>query len=746
MRCLARSLVVVGYALLLARAAQAQQTLVPVTVVGAAADGIKLTRTAPDFSHRIQITSTAVTDLEVTISVPPFQGPETTTADIKATIAGTAAGQPLTLKKGATAILDLQATLPLVGTYVTSIAIAAPDRTPLVVALQVTRTRGATTVQVKDLDTVPVTAGHDAVARFTVYETSGQTITIYPPELSGLAKVVADKRLQAAFDGVPVVTAVGATPAPGSNTYALAGGGVQAFTVTVKGLDEPGQYTGNLHVASPNAAVVDQSVTFLVRGSARRAGGLILLGVIVSLLLHWYYRTRRPNLVRGQNALLVRSQIGRAEARADLTSDERAILAAFRGRIDAVLEAIRFGETAASDATIAEVRDKLALFTKWVDGRRRVDGISPARLAATFRAALDAAEAVLRRDGASSTDIANAMKPLDSLATDIANAVRQDLDQALKQFKEALQASLGKVHLPAVTAALEEARRRLAQAQTALEGNRLSDAAGALTEARGLYSRALLDDLRSALAAGQPRGFSADEWTTARAEVERLIATAASDPDPQSTLRQYEAARGTYLSRLLEGLVRAIDTEKKRAAKALELTQVKPDEYTGLAQRLTDATARAASAREHVAKQELDAATTDYVSAEALVADVAARVAAVGGERLGARAPEAAGPFAPASLPEVAGDARGAEAPWLLGNVDLTRAKRIHFLRLGWDTGVTAVIALLAVMIGLKMLWATDLTWGGIDDSLAAVLWGLGLHQVSFEGIDSLAQRLKGTT
>ena len=58
-----------------------------------------------------------------------------------------------------------------------------------------------------------------------------------------------------------------------------------------------------------------------------------------------------------------------------------------------------------------------------------------------------------------------------------------------------------------------------------------------------------------------------------------------------------------------------------------------------------------------------------------------------------------------------------------------------------WDFGVTVIIAVIAVLLGMKTLWFGSYTWGGPADMATAVLWGLGLHQVSFDGVNNLAQK-----
>ena len=63
------------------------------------------------------------------------------------------------------------------------------------------------------------------------------------------------------------------------------------------------------------------------------------------------------------------------------------------------------------------------------------------------------------------------------------------------------------------------------------------------------------------------------------------------------------------------------------------------------------------------------------------------------------------------------------------------------------DAIVAAVAAVAAVGLGLTLLWANDASWGGVDDIVIAVLWGLGLHQgtgAAFVGLRGTAQAIAG--
>ena len=58
---------------------------------------------------------------------------------------------------------------------------------------------------------------------------------------------------------------------------------------------------------------------------------------------------------------------------------------------------------------------------------------------------------------------------------------------------------------------------------------------------------------------------------------------------------------------------------------------------------------------------------------------------------------------------------------------------------------IVLVFALVAsVALGLKLLWVDNATWGTVNDYVVALLWGLGLHQISnaaFEGLGGVVDK-----
>jgi hypothetical protein len=62
----------------------------------------------------------------------------------------------------------------------------------------------------------------------------------------------------------------------------------------------------------------------------------------------------------------------------------------------------------------------------------------------------------------------------------------------------------------------------------------------------------------------------------------------------------------------------------------------------------------------------------------------------------------------------------------------------------GVDVMSWVVAILVATLLGIATLWSPKATWGGWEDHIVALLWGLGLHQFTFAGVSALSDKLTG--
>ena len=718
------------------------QEPVPLTFVGATDDGYKLTRPSRDFVDRFRIVRTDAGrgDLRVEISAPDLLAPHANPTPLTIALGDQVITGPVTIPRGG-AILTVRATLVVPDTYTSQIRVTAPKTKPLVIPLQIIRSRVATTVEFKDLDAVPGVTGDEVAATFSIRETSGQKTTFYPPDLSGLALIVANKRLQATIPEPPTVSRINGNgtkePLTPGQPLDIEPGAVQKFTIAVKGLERAGEYGGTLHVTSPDGSTIDQPVTLLLRDSEWLAGMLIVLGVALSMGLRWYYQTKRPEIVRSRSALDVLKQLDVIGTRRDLTEDAAAVVRSLQEQLRRAYDQVQIGDAEAADATITDVKNKIELLAQWADASKIVGALGSSSIAPPIRKKLEAARLVLVGPGAATGDIPAALKTVREIPGDIRAALAADFTAARTALEAALAKRPGGAgHSPITQQAIAEVNRLVDDAKRAFSGDNLVDARELISRARKQFVIALADEMQTSMAA-VPLGFEPTKWTPVADEIARLLAVAKDDADQDRAWRAYNEARRRYLLNVLRGLSRE-HAEVAAILSAVKQKSPNNPKLTENSDRMDAVKADLASAQTLV-DTDLDAAFDRARQSDEDIRAVSTSLAGQG-VMMGAAGQPAAAFFRAEAAPRL-GSVDSADA---LAELSASPAALLQNVRQSlrlWDFGVTVIIAVIAVLLGMKTLWFGSYTWGGPADMATAVLWGLGLHQVSFDGVNNLAQK-----
>jgi hypothetical protein len=69
-------------------------------------------------------------------------------------------------------------------------------------------------------------------------------------------------------------------------------------------------------------------------------------------------------------------------------------------------------------------------------------------------------------------------------------------------------------------------------------------------------------------------------------------------------------------------------------------------------------------------------------------------------------------------------------------SIRLSDTKALGRLRRWNEFVILFLSAIVAILLGLKLLWIDNVVWGTCNDCLVAILWGLGLHQVASASFD----------
>jgi hypothetical protein len=338
---------------------------------------------------------------------------------------------------------------------------------------------------------------------------------------------------------------------------------------------------------------------------------------------------------------------------------------------------------------------------------------------------------------------------LKKIDTEISQAILADLGKALDEFEQQVNTRKNLATTPS------EEKRRLDEtvlnpiqpARDALKRGNLEAYRREFAQARGEYVLFLADDLAARLAAPErPIGFQAAEkeaaWSTLAAQVNVLLGQARQQVphDPDLAAQHYQAAYTQYLTALFAG---AHDVEQAMRqlidAKAAALG----DKKAALLQRVVDCGNKRYDAEGLLKEGKLESAFDLYKAAAdgliKLADDLKSTAGQVQmgeakGQPVDLKTAADAAPGQSVTGPASEAIARFVAQLWISPRLTV---KQIQFRRFLLEVILAIAAMLMAVLLGLKLLWANDPTWGSANDLLTACLWGLGLHQVSGAAIGS---------
>jgi hypothetical protein len=719
------------------------------TIAGAEAEGVKLTRNSVEFRYTFAVEETANAPVRgARISVAPFSGPDGAQVETVCKVNDKAcAGGAVDVPALGTASVEVSASLPLEGTYKTLITLVYGSRresTPLVVA----RARVPLPVEVLGVETAradPLWPSSPSVW-LTLGGTPGiDGYSLNPPALLALSlNGPNSSKLQAGFDSVTLTDEAGKEVA---QPFSLKDGETRRYRLTVNGLDGAGEYGGTIRVAAPDAKPVDHSVVIVVKKSAAFASLLIGVGVGAGYLIRRYGTRDRPRLLRQRRLLVLASELDDLGAEAgQLGTTEKGVFAAIRRRLDDLYEDLQVGVVTDTDAAANTIDRKLTILPLWVNALHRVDAVRPPRLAEPFRAELDEVKDVLREKEPTMEAVTKAQNTMNTLADRISGAVRDDFTKQLHCFSAEVEKFRQTVTSQPILNDLRHAvEPTVKQAEEFLSAGRMEDARTSFDKARAEYARLLADDLRASLEnEAAPLGFDNATWNALKADLSARIAEVSRADSADRATAAYKDAYRHYLQTLADALQGEVERRLKQVRAAVdklgETDVVRHTETLGANLRRLDSVARLISAGE------LSAAAGEYKLAKDSLAQTISEVWGTSGKMMSAlgAAKMAADARAAGSIPAAAGELPTRAVPTRQSRARPLAADLTKRLR-RYDVIVTLCVLVLAVTLGLSTLWVKNPTWGGWDDALAAALWGLGLHQVAgaaFEGLLSFKEKL----
>ena len=669
---------------------------------------------------------------------PPLLGPDGMTAEVTLVTAAKR-GPSVTLEpkiSGEVIDIDMLAALPRAGDYTGRLTLRYGDSPPLVTPFRITRSSKAASF---DVIGTPRAAscwncGRSVSLRLTLQSAvDGLQLT---PTLVDLARTVKD---QLAVQAYPSEAAFMVDGRPVKPPLMLAANTPRVVTLELSGLDSTGEFKGKARFTAPDSEPKDVEFTALVSDPMWFAALLIAGGAGVSMAIRRYIADRRPrSLVRERLARVARELEALREQLPALSPNapEARVLGRFTQRLaDLQAQALladRVDEawSKSAETTVQQIADKLNAFVDWTNCRREVEALGAAATP-ELREALRTIEIALLADAA----LGDAdRKTLDGLPDKVEAVRRTAIESAIAALAQRASAHRARAHATlADSPAWQQLDQRIEAARKGVAASNFASAQQALDAANLVFGQLLIDDLLARIAQGKPAGVESAAWASIEPQLKQALEAARASASPAEVLAGYVAAYRRYLELLVDA--RAAQFEGEALDDLLE--RLPEAERAGYQARVKPLLQSLEAVRKQLADDKLSEAWDAFVAADTEAKALLTR--ALGGAQMSAQgaAPIEAALLAPSSPP--------VQRPTVLARptLMLEDPAALSVERRRIERRIDYAALAVATALGVTFVWTP--TWGGVNDWVAAVLWGLGLHQISgstFDGVLGLRERL----
>lgn len=710
-----------------------------VTLAGVGAAGVSLTTPVTNFAFSFRLEPSA--DIAaLTVSVDDFQGPNGLVVTPRVTLDGKPPDAAAEVKQADRPELRIAASFPYAGDYKSNLVIRlGANRLPSIPVV-VTRQWNAITAQVQMVDTARATRvlNADAAVRFTVKETGGKPLTIYEPKVTQLALKQGDKKLtQARYSGAALEQPGDAVER--TKRLSLNPRDSREYIIDVKGIEDAGEYSGTLSVDSPDSAPVEQQFTLFVKDCGFTAFVFIFLGLLGSYLIRRFTKETRPRLDLERRVENLGGDLDTvAKDAAPLPLDALRVFIGMRQSLAKVERNVVQGASGDQGAALDIVNTKISKLPGWLTLGKKLAAVDPPGTVQDQIALWSGlADGYFLSDpGAKPEDFDKQLGDIETAMNAALKAAAQKRAADFKTVVTAFQAA----HANADTA---ETEALLDSAQKKADAGDVTGSASDLRQAQARYAKLAASDLNAALSKAAPDGFSDAQWKAFGDDLRKDIPAIAAEPDAEKAIAAFEALNRRYVDGIIR---RLLDWLPDLNTLVQGNTELSDDEKKSLKAQLDEAESGLKAAAASVTGGDGNAALAAYRKAVDSVKQVKDKLAKAHTGQLGARemAAAIADWFAPVPRPLVIGEV--AQVPERAERQQ-TRAEQLTAMIQRFDLLLNLGLLVVATVLGLKLLWADNPSWGGPGDYVAAFLWGLGLQQVggsTFEGLSAISKKVLG--
>lgn len=724
-----------------------------VVLVGAdAAKVITLDAATSDFEAVLYLEETAnqaVTDLELTVT--PLQGPEPGQRPLDWSLEKDGGGSSHAINMPALGMVPVyfSARIPAVGEYTASLSLRYAGRRETY-TLRLNRkspTAGFTLegLPVGPLDMFPLSKNRLPL-QIMIAETSGQSLRLYPP-VATLSRLDSDDVAhQAALQQVDIVDEDGNPLVLDTDgTFSLSPYEVRSLKVLVTHKPQAGRYNAVVRMQSPDGVDIQADIPVQLRHHWILALLIILGGVLGSLLLRRWRESGRQNTLQALRLASLAEEVKFKALAAGSTTSEVALVQMFQERLQRIRRDLEAG-IMPDDAVLEELSARwrcildLSILSEDV-------GRLPDDLAIPVEQYLTEARQSLGHWGqsyvtAADAALAKAREAFDAALKTARVRPLEELISSMETYAAGLDDGELKLKLQQT---LETAKISLTEVQNGNE----SAFGPAYIRARRRYLEVLMDDLQTRMHGYKPDGAGAwvGEWETDRKSVEKTLSAARRKLAESDDLDEAEDLYEKAVQETLEALLPSLREKIKSISDKLSTSDEAARDALHKAEVMV---ARCESHLEQddvrAAIQDFDAAQDQVGQAEKEITMIAKGVSTIESYSIGniMRSNDSetetllpALPVAQAHM-RMTATAKMAARPAAEPPVLPTSTELKQRLSRG-DWVVAGVISVLSGLVGVQLLWVTNATFGELNDYIAALLWGFGLHE-----LNSLTQQSGG--
>lgn len=697
-------------------------------IIGAtAADGLKFTTSSASFSRALFIEVAGMKPAPLSIELPDLVGPDSKTVETKWALDGIAGPGASTIAKPQKAVrLDLKAKLPLAGEYSSWISLLCKGQRVTTVVLKITRTTGAPTIRIAGATSVSYVglSGTPSV-KFTLQETGGVAVLLHAPVLTKLGIKEGDRLVQADYTGVEFLRVktdgtsekIGESLEIGENISV-------PMLMRLPGLSQPGEYTGTLTISSEDGSLPDQPVTIYLKRHWAFAAGFIAVGVLLSYYLRRWGKIDRPRLIQQRRVLQLERDLEDLGARLPKEPDQ-SVLEVLRGRLQTLNDELGLGFADKPDEILKDVNGKLSILPLWSAVRIRLEALPLQGVRDDLRTAVEESERFLRNTQPGDPDpirttLNTALATIDKkVREDLREKIADTLKKAKAQSEELAPAR--KADFDArVVQTLTKADKAAAEEPIAeAEARRLLD------DARKSYAQILANDLEEKVnSLKRPSQTDQQDWESLISRTRSSSSAARMAADGITATQAADAAYAGYLRLLVTAAQDQTDKLRARGAN-LDEAQKSLDETVS---RINNAEILEAKQSYESARRVIEATEKSLPGGPMMMATDE------NGNLVSAKPVELAPAASILTFPNLPGKQQERiDRKQRVWHDMQAIEKKIHRR----DFWIAVVVGLVAIGIGVYMLWVENPTWGSVKDILASLLWGLGLHQTAGNVIGS---------